>query len=486
MMVSKKNKQPELSGLVVVDKPLGVTSHDVVAAMRGELHMRRVGHAGTLDPQASGVLVIGFGHGTRLLNYIVDHTKTYEATIRLGQTSTTDDSEGEITTVAPVMLADGAQGDAAKSAPVKSVDGTDGLTAEVTPVKLADDSSQSSDSSPDSDGDSGNVRVLTLQEVEQAIKEHLTGDIEQVPSSYSAVRVNGRHAYELARQGKTVELDARPVTISEFTVLGACNAEVRYTAENGKNITEKSGNSETSDGAVSTADSSYAAADCETMDEPTKAADGAKKPKAAEPSALSASVDSGVFNAGFNNPAAVTTSVVDVDVRISCSTGTYIRSLGRDLGQLLGVGGYLTRLRRTRVGKFDLADPQLAGRVVTAHAKPHTFTNREGVTLTLNKAVLDVDADELKRRSLTMLEAAQRTMPTIPVSDEDAQNLRFGRRLPMPSSASVNAKSHINADETSETDGIAAVYLPQTDEVVGIVKPANSCEMKSVVVFPPQ
>ncbi|WEV47192.1 tRNA pseudouridine(55) synthase TruB [Bifidobacterium sp. ESL0690] len=412
--MSKKNKQPELSGLVVVDKPLGVTSHDVVAAVRGELHMRRVGHAGTLDPQASGVLVIGFSHGTRLLNYIVDHTKTYEATIRLGQRSTTDDSEGEITTVAPVRLADG--------------------------------SAQSS--SDERDGDPDDVRMLTLHQVEQAIEEHLTGNIQQVPSSYSAVRVNGRHAYELARQGKVVELNARPVTISEFTVLDARNAEAR------NNVF-----------------------DAEKYENDTRA---------------------GVA------------SVVDVDVRISCSTGTYIRSLGRDLGQLLGVGGYLTKLRRTRVGKFDLADPQLAERVVTAHAKPHTFTNREGVTLTLKRAVLDIDADELKRCALTMLEAAQRTMPTIPIRDEDAKNLRFGRRLPMILAAGASAEYGSGAaaetdnsaqivktaddkavtndgktsTNTSGTNDIAAVYLPQTEEVVGIVEPANSHELKSVVVFP--
>ncbi|WEV42353.1 tRNA pseudouridine(55) synthase TruB [Bifidobacterium sp. ESL0682] len=394
--MSKKSKQPELSGLVVVDKPLGVTSHDVVAAVRGELHMRRVGHAGTLDPQASGVLVIGFGHGTRLLNYIVDHTKTYEATIRLGQSSTTDDSEGEITTVASVRLA-------------------------------GDSSNQGLNHSEHS----GSVRVLTTQQIEQVIKEHLTGDIEQVPSSYSAVRVNGHHAYELARQGKAVELKARPVTISEFTVLGARNVDNN---------------------------------DDESI--------------------------------------ADTTAAIDVDVRISCSTGTYIRSLGRDLGQLLGVGGYLTKLRRTRVGRFDLADSQLAGRVVTAHAKPHTFTNREGVTLTLNKAVLDVDTDELKRRSLTMLEATQRTMPTIPITDADAQNLRFGRRLRMPLAAEMNARDCADtevADNSAPTaehasdrilinakraNSFVAVYIPQTGEVVGILEPTNDHELKSVVVFP--
>ena len=81
--------KPDNSGLLVIDKPQGVTSHDVVAAVRGALHMKRVGHAGTLDPMATGVLVVGFGNATRLLNYIVDHDKTYLATIRLGQRTRT-------------------------------------------------------------------------------------------------------------------------------------------------------------------------------------------------------------------------------------------------------------------------------------------------------------------------------------------------------------------------------------------------------------
>lgn len=88
--------KPDNSGLLVIDKPQGVTSHDVVAAVRGALHMKRVGHAGTLDPMATGVLVVGFGNATRLLNYIVDHDKTYLATIRLGQRTTTDDADGEL------------------------------------------------------------------------------------------------------------------------------------------------------------------------------------------------------------------------------------------------------------------------------------------------------------------------------------------------------------------------------------------------------
>ncbi|WEV72073.1 tRNA pseudouridine(55) synthase TruB [Bifidobacterium sp. ESL0790] len=393
-----KQGKTEASGLLVVDKPLGVTSHDVVAAVRGALHMRRVGHAGTLDPQASGVLVVGFGHGTRLLNYIVDHTKTYEATIRLGQTSTTDDSEGEISTVASVRLEDGSDSRAASTGPAASAGQGMGHGYD-------------EHYEHDEHGGQNGPRVsreLTVNQIEQAIAEHLTGDIEQVPSVYSAVRVNGHHAYELARQGKEVKLEARKVTISEFSVLEARNVEV----ELGGSDKDGDGNEIQSVDAVRSV-----------------------------------------------------TSVVDVDVRISCSTGTYIRSLGRDLGRLLGVGGYLTRLRRTRVGRFDVNE----SKVVTAHAMPHTFTNRQGEEVTLNKAVLDVNRDELLQRALPMLEAAKRTMTTIEISENDAADLRFGRRI---------------EGSLPDTAPTAAAYVPQTGEVVGIAEPANDHELKSVLVFP--
>ena len=162
--IGTMTKKPEHSGLLVIDKPQGVTSHDVVAAVRGALHMKRVGHAGTLDPMATGVLVVGFGNATRLLNYIVDHNKTYEATIRLGQRTTTDDAEGDLL-----------PGEWAASFPSR-------------------------------------------QAVEQLIAERFTGRIEQVPNVYSAIKVNGQRAYDLAREGKDVELKARPVTIEEFNV----------------------------------------------------------------------------------------------------------------------------------------------------------------------------------------------------------------------------------------------------------------------------
>ncbi len=199
-------------GLVVVAKPGGLTSHDVVARLRRILRTRKVGHAGTLDPMATGVLVCGVGRGTKLLGHLALDTKAYTATIRLGAATTTDDAEGEVVSRADATGVT----DAAVSA---------GMTA-------------------------------------------LSGAIEQVPSSVSAIKVDGKRAYALVRAGERVELAARPVTVSEFTLLARRGPEL--------------------------------------------------------------------------------------DVRVECTSGTYVRALARDLGAALGVGGHLGALRRTRVGPFTL------------------------------------------------------------------------------------------------------------------------------------
>ncbi|WP_241961173.1 tRNA pseudouridine(55) synthase TruB [Salinibacterium hongtaonis] len=210
---------PPRNGIVLIDKPQGITSHDVVSRTRRMAQTRKVGHAGTLDPMATGLLVLGVNSSTRLLTYLVGLDKVYLATIRLGAASSTDDAEGQL----------GERSD----------------TSSVTPARIAEG--------------------IAL----------LTGEIEQVPSTVSAIKVGGKRAYALARAGEEVELASRRVTISEFTVV----SEPR------------------------------------TVD-------------------------------GF----------VDVDVRVACSSGTYIRALARDLGVFLGVGGHLTALRRTSVGPFDIAD----------------------------------------------------------------------------------------------------------------------------------
>src|SRR6476661_3398140 len=151
-----------LSGLVIVDKPQGWTSHDVVGRMRRIAGTRKVGHAGTLDPMATGVLVLGINKATRLLTYIVGTSKTYTATIRLGESTITDDAEGEV-------------------------------VSRTSAASLTEDAIRSG-------------------------VESLTGEIQQVPSSVSAIKVNGERSYARVRSGEEVKLAARPVTIHRFEV----------------------------------------------------------------------------------------------------------------------------------------------------------------------------------------------------------------------------------------------------------------------------
>lgn len=222
-------KRPDHSvpGILIVDKPSGMTSHDVVSRVRRLAHTRKVGHGGTLDPMATGVLVVGVGKATRLLTFITGHSKTYEATIRFGLTTSTDDAEGAL----------------------------------VQALGCAS---------------------LSLDELEKAM-EGLRGEIDQVPSSVSAKKIDGKRAYELVREGVEVELKANRVTVSRFE---RCSDLRRA-----------------------------------TLDTPSSPLE-----------------------------------VLDVDVVVDCSSGTYIRALARDLGLALGVGAHLTRLRRTRVGAFTLED----------------------------------------------------------------------------------------------------------------------------------
>ena len=199
-------------GLVLVDKPSGWTSHDVVARCRRLAGTRRVGHAGTLDPMATGLLIVGVNRATRLLGHLALHDKDYLATIRLGVTTVTDDAEGDV---------------------VDSVD-ADGVDDAALAGAMA----------------------------------ALTGDLMQVPSSVSAIKVDGKRAYARARAGESVELTPRPVHVARFALLARRGAEL--------------------------------------------------------------------------------------DVEVTCSTGTYVRALARDLGSALGVGAHLTALRRTRIGGFGI------------------------------------------------------------------------------------------------------------------------------------
>jgi tRNA pseudouridine55 synthase len=254
-------------GVVVVDKPAGWTSHDVVARLRRLAGTRKVGHAGTLDPMATGVLVIGIGRATRLLTYVTGADKEYTATIRLGQSTTTDDAEGEVLT---------------------SVD----------------------------------AEALDLEQV-RAAAARLTGQIQQVPSAVSAIKVDGQRAYARVRAGEAVVLAARPVTVAAFDVLGA----------------------------------------------------------------------------------RVGAGVLDLDVRVVCSSGTYVRALARDLGAALHVGGHLTALRRTRVAGFGVPDAR---------------------TLDQLAAAADAAADG-RLPVLSPAQAAAAVLPVRQVGAAEAVELSFGR-----------------------------------------------------------
>lgn len=162
-MAARVSRVGELGGLVIVDKDSGLTSHDVVARSRKLLQTKKVGHAGTLDPMATGVLVLGVERATKLLGQLLLTTKAYTATIRLGQATNTDDAEGEVTETTPALH-------------------------------------------------------VTDDEIAAGVAA-LTGDIEQVPATVSAIKVDGERAYARVRAGEEVQLAARPVTVSRFDIL---------------------------------------------------------------------------------------------------------------------------------------------------------------------------------------------------------------------------------------------------------------------------
>lgn len=224
-----RNQPAPFDGLVVVDKPSGWTSHDVVGKLRRLIGTRRVGHAGTLDPMATGVLICGVGKATKLLGMISSSHKSYLATIRLGVATSTDDAEGEVITTA---------------------DARELFTTDLAAMRTS---------------------MLAL-----------TGPIMQRPSSVSAIKIDGQRAYKRVRDGEDIVIAERPVTVSKFELLAA---RLVSPTENG--------------GAI---------------------------------------------------------CYVDVDVDVTCSTGTYVRALARDLGDDLHVGGHLTALRRTSIGSYDIAD----------------------------------------------------------------------------------------------------------------------------------
>ncbi len=259
------------SGLVIVAKPGGMTSHDVVARMRKLAGTRRVGHAGTLDPMATGVLVIGIEKATRLLGHLTLTEKEYAATIRLGQSTVTDDAEGDILSPEEGAL------------PASSV------TREALLAALAD----------------------------------LTGEIQQVPPKVSAIKVKGQRAYHLTRSGAAPELHPRPVTIWRLDLVA-------------------------------------------------------------------------IRQAG---------DLLDIDVEVTCSSGTYIRAIARDLGAALHTGGHLTALRRTRVGPYRIDEAR-----------------------TLEQLAERVDIIPLAR-------AAAEAFPSVQLNETETRLLSHGVRLAAPATA---------------------------------------------------
>ena len=272
------------AGLLLVDKPQGITSHDVVARVRRGFGTRKVGHAGTLDPMATGLLLIGIEGATRLLTFLVGADKTYTATIRLGEATDSDDADGTVTAAVDASA--------------------------VTDAQIS-------------------VGIAAL-----------TGDIQQVPSTVSAIKVDGRRAYDLARAGETVELKSRAVTVSRFDVLE----------------TRRRG------------------------------------------------------------------AVIDLDVIVDCTSGTYIRALARDLGASLGVGGHLTALRRTHVGPFSVDD---AAPVDDALGEAATRTPADVGALVLGR--FDVSAPEARdlRHGKKLLGAAVRA-ERYPVAAIDPDGVLVG------------------------------------------------------------
>jgi tRNA pseudouridine55 synthase len=286
----RDGRPPARDGLVIVDKPQEWTSHDVVGRMRRLARTKRVGHAGTLDPMATGVLVLGVGAATRLLHHLVLADKAYTATIRLGQSTVTDDAEGE--------LVDQASAAAVEEAAVR---------AALAP---------------------------------------LTGDIQQVPSAVSAIKVDGQRSYKRVRAGEAVDLPARPVTVSRFEAVG------------------------------------------------------------------------------FARPSA---DLLDVDVLVECTSGTYVRALARDLGGALGVGGHLTALRRTRVGPFTL----------------------EGARSLEELAELDDPV------TLPLADAVRTAMPVRTIDEHEARELSFGRAL--------DPRGLEGTHGALTADGIAVALLQERD-----------------------
>ncbi len=288
-------------GILLVDKPRGITSHDVVSRIRKAAGTRKVGHAGTLDPMATGLLVIGLNAATRLLTFAVGLDKEYFATITLGVSTSTDDAEGEVIATAPTT-------------------------------------------------------TITEQAIAAGIAK-LSGEISQVPSSVSAIKVDGRRAYALVRAGERVELASRTVTISAFELIDRRGDELAGT--------------------------------------------------------------------------------IELDCRVECSSGTYIRALARDLGDDLGTGAHLSALRRTRIGPFTI------------------------------DAAVGIEELDVAGAMLAPAAAASALFPTIALTEQQAIDLGHGKRLVVDA-----------------PDGSPVAALAPDGRLIGLVT-ISSARLSPIVNFPP-
>ena len=253
-----------IEGIVLVDKPSGPTSHDVVAKMRKLFNTRKVGHAGTLDPMATGMLVIGVGRATRLLGFFTAHEKEYLGTVCLGITTSTDDAQGEVLTTTS--------------------------TAQITESMILE------------------------------VVREFRGPIMQQPSAVSAIKIDGKRAYARVRAGEEVDIPPRNVIIHDLEILNITRNEAADTFE--------------------------------------------------------------------------------VELRVVCSAGTYIRALARDIGSKLGVGGHLIALRRTRSGVFETMTP--------------------------------MEKLQESPQYLDLSDAVRTAFPVLTLSLEDSSKARNGVRLPTP------------------------------------------------------
>jgi tRNA pseudouridine55 synthase len=283
----------------------------VVARVRRLLGLKKVGHAGTLDPLATGLLVVGVGRSTRLLTYFSGHYKTYEATVRFGISMTTDDAEGEI---------------------LQTVGAQDVTTAQIDQVA-----------------------------------ENYRGDIEQRPAAVSAIKVNGQRAYRLVRQGEAVDLPARPVHILRLDIGPVRASEVHV--------------------------------------------DGRAVP------------------------------VADVDMVVDCSAGTYIRSLARDIGADLGVGGHIVALRRVRSGPVAVSEATVDQAVLDRVDRSAPVSQAEAIT----------DEDRASW-VVPAIDLVSRIMPTQMITAAELIRVSHGQSLDMV----MDEPTAI----VTESNDVVAVYRP--------------------------